>query len=162
MTEAEIRPVTEADLPAVLEVIHRSFATVAEEFSLTRENCPNHTSFLPMEKLTNHYNWGWLMFGLYEKDALIGYFSLSEEKDGVYELHNLSVLPEHRHHGAGKLLLAHAEETVRAKGGRKITIGIIDESTVLKNWYADNGFVYTGAKKFPHLPFTAGFMEMTL
>jgi len=157
-----IRNITETDLPAVLDVIHRSFATVAEEFSLTRENCPNHTSFLPMEKLMNHYNWGWLMFGLYDKDQLIGYFSLSEEKDGAYELHNLSVLPEYRHKGAGKLLLAHAKETVREKGGRKITIGIIDESTLLKNWYAENGFVYTGSKKFAHLPFTAGYMEQVL
>ena len=157
-----VRPITGSDLPAVLEVIHRSFATVAEEFSLTRENCPNHTSFLPMEKLSNHFAWGWLMFGLYDRDELIGYFSLSEEKDGAYELHNLSVLPEHRHHGAGKLLLAHAKETVLEKGGRKITIGIIDESTTLKNWYAANGFIHTGSKKFPHLPFTAGFMELIL
>ena len=157
-----IRPVTEAELPAVLEVIHASFATVAEEFSLTKENCPNHTSFLPMEKLQNHFDWGWLMFGLYKEDVLTGYFSLSEEKDGAFELHNLAVLPEYRHCGAGRQLLDHAKEIVRAKGGRKITIGVIDESTVLKNWYAANGFVQTGAKKFAHLPFTAGFMECEL
>jgi hypothetical protein len=30
---------------------------------------------------------------------------------------------------------------------------------MLKDWYADNGFVHTGAKKFEHQPFTAGFME---
>ncbi|MBR6790787.1 MAG: GNAT family N-acetyltransferase [Oscillospiraceae bacterium] len=157
-----IRPVAENELPAVLDVIHRSFATVAKDFGLTRENCPNHTSFLPMEKLQNHFAWGWIMFGLYENDELIGYFSLSEEKDGAFELHNLSVLPEHRHKGAGKLLLRHAAETVRALGGRKITIGIIDESEVLKSWYASQGFIYTGAKKFAHLPFTAGYMEWVL
>ena len=35
-----------ADLPACLEVIRKSFATVAEEFGLTPENCPTHTSFV--------------------------------------------------------------------------------------------------------------------
>lgn len=154
-----IQLIKETDLPAVLGVIHRSFATVAEEFGLTRENCPTHTSFLPMEKLANHFRWGWLMFGLYDKDKLIGYFSLSEEKDGAFELHNLAVLPKHRHGGAGKLLLDHAKETVRTKGGQKITIGIIDESAVLKNWYAVNGFIHTGTRTFGHLPFTVGFME---
>lgn len=154
-----IQPIKENDLPAVLDVIHRSFATVAEEFGLTRENCPTHTSFLPMEKLANHLRWGWLMFGLYDKDKLIGYFSLSEEKDGAFELHNLAVLPEHRHGGAGKLLLDYAKETVRTKGGQKITIGIINESSVLKKWYAANGFIHTGMRTFGHLPFTVGFME---
>jgi len=157
-----IRRITGADLPAALEVIHKSFATVAEDFGLTMENCPKHTSFLPMERLENHFSWGWLMFGLYEGDRLTGYFSLSEEKNGAYELHNLAVLPEYRHRGAGKLLLDHAKDTVRERGGSRITIGIIDESEVLKSWYAANGFVHTGAKKFPHLPFTAGYMECEL
>lgn len=37
-----IRNVHAADLPACLEVIRKSFATVAEEFGLTPENCPTH------------------------------------------------------------------------------------------------------------------------
>ena len=40
-----------------------------------------------------------------------------------------------------------------------IKIGIIEESTVLKNWYISNGFVHTGTKKFDHLPFTSGYLE---
>ncbi len=36
---------------------------------------------------------------------------------------------------------------------------IIEENTVLKNWYIANGFVHTGTKKFDHLPFTTGYLE---
>lgn len=34
-----------------------------------------------------------------------------------------------------------------------------EENTILKTWYAANGFVHTGTKKFKHLPFTTGYME---
>ncbi len=112
-----------------------------------------------MEYLETQFDWGWLMFGLYDHRNLIGYVSLSKEDSGTYELHHLAVLPEHRHCGCGNRLLAHAKETVAQNGGERITIGIIEESTVLRAWYAANGFVHTGTKKFPHLPFTTGFME---
>ena len=90
---------------------------------------------------------------------MIGYMSLSKESDDAFELHNLAVLPEYRHNGFGKLLLDHAKDVVKASGGNVIKIGIIEESTVLKNWYIANGFVHAGTKKFDHLPFTSGYLE---
>ena len=99
------------------------------------------------------------MYALYSGKKIIGYMSLSEESDGACALHNLAVLPEYRHRGFGKLLLDHAKEVVRASGCNVIKIGIIDESTVLKNWYIANGFVHTGTKKFDHLPFTSGYLK---
>lgn len=36
-----IRPVTEKDIPACVEVIRKSFLTVAEEFHFTKENAPH-------------------------------------------------------------------------------------------------------------------------
>ena len=40
-----------------------------------------------------------------------------------------------------------------------ITIGILEENKVLKEWYIKNGFVCNGTRKFEHLPFTVGFMS---
>ena len=151
--------VTKDNLPECLEVIHRSFSTVADEFGLTKENCPKHTSFIPISYLETQMKWGWLMFGLYTDKRIIGYMSLSKEAEKVYELHNLAVLPEFRHLGFGTQLLDYAKETVKSLGGSKIKIGIIEESTVLKNWYIANGFEHTGSKKFDHLPFTSGYLE---
>ncbi len=156
-----IYPVKADELPACLHVIHQSFATVAKQFGLTRENCPKHTSFLPLSYLETQLGWGWHMFGLFAGKALIGYVSLSAEGD-VYTLHNLAVLPEYRHHGFGKQLLDYAKAHAKALGGSVIKIGIIDESTVLKEWYAANGFVHTGSHKFEHLPFTTSYMEYNI
>lgn len=147
------------ELPECLEVIHRSFGTVADEFGLTKENCPKHTGFLPLSALETHFDLGWRMFGLYAGKKIIGYMSLSREQDGFYELHNLAVLPEYRHRGFGKLLLDHAKSVVESENGKGIKIGIIEESTVLKAWYEENGFTHIGTKKFDHLPFTCGYLQ---
>lgn len=154
-----IEKVKSSDLPECLEVIHQSFKTVAEAFGLTRENCPKHTSFIPISFLETQMNWGWHMYALYSGKKIIGYVSLSQETEDTFELHNLAVLPEYRRKGLGKLLLDHVKEAVRTLGAKTIKIGIIEESTVLKNWYIANGFVPVGTKKFEHLPFTSGYLE---
>ena len=158
-SEAHIRPVTPEDLPGVAEMIRAAFATVAEEFDITEQNGPRHTSFITAEKLQTHFARGWMMAGLYEGDRLVGYVSLSEEGGGVFELHNLAVRPECRHKGYGKRLLDLCKEKVKELGGQKITLSHIEENTVLKNWYGANGFVHTGTRQFDFLPFTSGYME---
>ncbi len=40
-----IYEVDKNELQECLDVIHQSFSTVAEQFGLTQENCPKHTSF---------------------------------------------------------------------------------------------------------------------
>ena len=53
---------------------------------------------------------------------------------------------------------------VKAKkaGYKKMSIGIVEENRVLRNWYEYNGFVHTGTKKFDFFPFTCGYMERDL
>jgi ribosomal protein S18 acetylase RimI-like enzyme len=63
------------------------------------------------------------------------------------------------HYGYGKKLLDFCKAKAKELGSRKIIIGIVEDNTVLKNWYTANGFTHTGTKKFDHLPFTVGFME---
>ena len=154
-----IYQVEKYELQECLDVIHQSFCTIAKQFGLTRENCPKHTSFIPLASLETQMNQGWYMYALYAGKKIIGYMSLSKEGDNTYELHNLAVLPEYQHNGFGKLLLNYAKDTVKALGGNTITIGIIEENTVLKNWYIANEFVHIGTMKFDHLPFTSGYLE---
>lgn len=154
-----IYEVEKEELRECLEVIHQSFRTVAEQFGLTQENCPKHTSFIPLSFLETQMSWGWHMYALYAGKKIIGYMSLSNEGGDVFELHNLAVLPEYRHNGFGKLLLDHVKDVVKSLGDKTIKIGIIEKSTVLKNWYIANGFAHTGTKKFDHLPFTSGYFE---
>jgi len=149
-------------LNTCLDIISKSFQTVADEMGLTKENCPSHTAFMPLKKLQGQLKCGNPMFLYKYKDKFVGYFSLNISDDGV-ELNNLSVLPEYRHLGIGKELVGFAVDySKNTLGIDKIKIGIVEENTVLKEWYGKLGFVHTGTKKFENLPFTVGFMELEI
>lgn len=161
-SEITIRQIAKDELPSVLDLIHKSFATVAANMGFTKENCPGHTSFMPMEKLQNYYEWGFLMYGLFEDDKMVGYVSLAKQPEGHYDLNNLAVLPEKRHCAYGGRLVDFCKQKVKELGADKIRIGIIEESWIIKNFYEYHGFVHTGTEKFDHLPFTVGRMEWTV
>ncbi|MDR1328994.1 MAG: GNAT family N-acetyltransferase [Oscillospiraceae bacterium] len=154
-----IKPLDKSFLAEYAELIRRSFATVASDLGLTRENSPTHTSFITDEMLASKYRKGYFPFGYFSGERLIGFVSLTDEGGGDYELNNLAVLPECRHNGYGRELVDFCKAKTRELGGRRIKIGIIEENLRAKNWYASQGFRHTGAKKFDHMAFTAGFME---
>ena len=103
-----------------------------------------------------------LMF-LYEEDGVIkGYYSLLPKDDKECELSNLSVLPEYRHHGIGTELLMHSIRTAREHLCSMMCLSIVEENTVLRQWYERNGAVHTGTEKFDFFPFTCGYMTFQL
>ena len=63
-----IRRIEKNELPICLDFIHLCFSTVAEKFGFTKENAPGHNAFMPLEKLENFWNWGFLMYGLFEQN----------------------------------------------------------------------------------------------
>ncbi len=159
MTEVRIRNVRVDELDTFADLLRRSFATVAVDFELTEQNCPTNGAFIQTERLLADWNRGNVMVGLFADGQPAGFAQLAQKDAAVFELSKLAVLPQFRHEGYGAQLLEWARGTVRDKGGDKITIGIIEENTVLKSWYLSHGFVHTGTRVFPHLPFTVGFME---
>jgi len=142
-----IRQLEPSDFTLAAEVIRLSFATVAKDLDLTEQNCPQYVGFVTTaERLQTHHGWGWRMYGLYENERFIGYGSISKEADGIYEIHNLAVLPEYRHKSYGKQLLNFCMVRVMKLGGDKVTISIIEENTMLKDRYIAYGFVHAGTK----------------
>lgn len=151
-----------AELNICLEIIRKSFLTVAEEFGLTEKICPSHTAFMTADKLEKQWGDGRAMFLYYRGRNPVGYFSLCRCNSNEIELNNLSVLPEYRHFGIGKEMIEYAVNFAKQSGYKKLKIGIVEENTVLKEWYAKLGFVHTGTRSFEHLPFTVGFMERSV
>jgi ribosomal protein S18 acetylase RimI-like enzyme len=152
-------PLSQADLPVYAEVIRNSFATAARDFRLTKDNCPTHPSLTTNEQFLERYKLDYSPFGVFQDGRLAGFVALINKGNGVFMMNNLAVLPEFRHAGHGKTLMDFCKAEVKKRGGVKIVIDIIEENTVLKDWYAANGFKHTGAQKFSHLPFTSGHME---
>ena len=158
-TSGRVATLSATHLPQYAEVIRQSFTTVAKDFGLTKENCPGHTSFISNERLANKIKDGYFPYGYFVGGKLVGFASLTEMGSGVYEMNDVSILPEYRHFGYGKELLDFCKAKARELGGNIITIGIVEENAVLKEWYTANGFIHTGTKQFEHLPFMVGFME---
>ncbi len=148
-------------LPVCLEIIHKSFKTVADKFNFTKENCPRHTSFMPIEKLEEQYKNGFKMFLYSFNDDNIGFFSV-KSYDNNLELNTLGVLPEYRENGIGRSIIDFSKKYAREHNCRKTKISIVEENTILRKWYESLGFIHTGIKIIPDLPFTVGFMELTL
>jgi len=117
-----IKQVQAPDLEHCLSVIRKSFATVAKEFNITEENCPNHTSFIKMQRLEYHMENGHFMYGYFSNECMIGYVSLENKGNGVFELNNLAILPEYRHKGFGKQLLDFCKAKVKELNGYNIII----------------------------------------
>jgi len=155
----KIIPLTVERLPDYADVIRKSFATVAKDFGWTKETAAGFIAFLSDEKLAERFKPGCLSFALMVDEKIIGFVSLTGKDEGIFELNRLAILPEWRHFGYGKKLLDFCKAKVRELGGNKITLDIIEENTRLRDWYAANGFIHTGTRKFAHLPFTTGHME---
>lgn len=159
---AVIREVLSGELDKCADVIRRGFITVAEDFNLTEEKVPTNGAFIRTERLVADREKGNQMFVLLENETIVGFMQLENAGNSTFYLEKISVLPEYRHRQYGTALLNFTKAKVEESGANKLGIAIIEENTVLKEWYIKNGFTPAGTKKFEHLPFTVGFLELGL
>ena len=158
--EFMIREVSDgAELRDSASVIRRSFRTVADEFGLTRENCPTHTSFLTTGSLRDQKSKGLKCFGLFGGEKQVGFVGVERDDGASYWIEKLAVLPAYRHGGYGAKLVGFALDYMRQNGGTRARLGMMNEHTVLKDWYLGLGFREAELRRFPHLPFTVCLME---
>ena len=158
--ETAISEITDREgLKNSVRVIRESFKTVAVEFNLTKKNCPTHPSFVTTRQLNELKRKGVKLFGLFLVDRQIGFVAVEKAGESLYYMEKLAVLPKHRHRGYGTKLTEFSLDYIRLNKGKKVSIGIIDEHIVLKNWYKEMGFKETSIRKYSHLPFTVCFME---
>jgi diamine N-acetyltransferase len=147
------------ELDICAAVIRESFATLAETLNITRENCPTHPSFITDDEVISLVRRGLRFYGLSHEGRLAGVVGVRRVDEQVYSVEKLAVLPEVRHCGYGRRLMDHACDLIRLAGGKRITISVIDENTVLKEWYLGQGFRVTETKRYEQLPFTVCLME---
>ena len=159
-----IREAKRADLSFCVNLIRSSFMTVADEYGFTKETAPRFTAFsISEDRLYRHMDEEHRpMFVAEENGVLCGYYSLVIQENGECELNHLAVLPQYRHHGIGKQLLDHSFTVAKSIGCHTMNIGIIEENTVLRKWYEQNGAIHIGTRKFDFFPFTCGYLKREL
>lgn len=162
MKEVKIRKMQEDEIEECAGVIRKGFGTVAEKFGLTLENCPTNGAFINSERLRSDWNKGNQMYVAEIDNHIIGFMQLEMKSNSQAELEKLTVIPHYRHYGFGKIMLDFIKQKAEELGVKMLTIGIIEENTVLKEWYQLNGFHHDSTRIFEHLPFTVGFMSCNL
>ena len=151
--------VTQQELENSVAIVRTSFQTVAQEFKFTPENNPTHPSFMKIQHMIELKAKGMHLFGLFQGDKQCGFVVSGSAENGTYTLEKLAVLPAYRHLGYGEVLIKFVLGYAVSMKAGKVTLAMINEHTVLKDWYVQQGFKEASLKKFPHLPFTVCFME---
>jgi len=157
-----IQIVNDAELDEWAELIRRSFQTVADEFKLTVQNAPTNPAFIEKNQLKRMLMQGIELFGVSHNLAKIGFVAIEKATDEKYYLEKLAVLPEYRHKKFGTSIMDFVFDNVKRRGGKIISIAIINEHSVLKSWYIQYGFNITRTKRYEHLPFEVCFLEKIL
>ena len=158
-TEIVIRDASSSDIPLLTTLIRDSFRDVTDRFNLTSENCPTHPSNCATEWIESALNKGINFYILERENVRCGCVALEPAQPDVFYLERLSVLPQFRRNGFGKLLVNHALNVAKKLGARRVEIGIISHQTELKEWYKNLGFSTKEEKRFGHLPFVVAFMS---
>jgi diamine N-acetyltransferase len=152
----------EKELIQSVPIIREAFGTVARELNLTETNCPTNPAFTDLEKLKAMKEKGVKLFGLFLNKSQVGFVAIEKAGESLFYMERLAVLPEFRHSGFGKKLMDFVFEYVKKENGAKVSIGVVNENTILKKWYQNYGFVEISLKKYNHLPFTVCIMEMDI
>ncbi|MGD9157425.1 MAG: GNAT family N-acetyltransferase [Desulfobacteraceae bacterium] len=155
----KIRKAENADKNDLAKIIKQSFATVAQRYNLTPDNCPRHPSNYTEEWVEKDIEQGVVYFVIEENGNKIGCIALEKANEETCYLERLAVLPEKRNKGIGQKLVTYFISEAIGQGFKNIGIGIIEKQIELKNWYKKIGFYETGKKSFDHLPFEVCFMQ---
>lgn len=150
---------SDSELHESLNIIRTSFLTETGKFGITEQNCPVHPAYMAFEQLKELKAKGNLMFGLFESQRQVGFVSIRPKDDRSFSLEKLSVLPEYRHKGLGRKLVQFVFDYARKQEGNIVSLALVNEHAILKNWYQQFGFKETEIKRYDHLPFTVCFME---
>lgn len=157
-----IRQATISDIQMLSELVNDSYQTVADQFGLTKTNCPKHPSNCTHEWISSDFDRGVRYFILESDNKDIGCAALEIANTELCYLERLAVLPENRNKGFGKKLVDHVFCEAKLRGCQSISIGIISKQYELKNWYFKIGFKEGITKSFKHLPFKVTFMDCSL
>jgi GNAT superfamily N-acetyltransferase len=157
--EITIRPAISKDIAVISAIIRESYRDVAGRFGLTPENCPKHPSNCSDGWIERDMARGVGYFLMEKNHRPVGCVALEKVDAALCYLERLSVLPEQRHKGYGRMLAEHVIDQAKQIGAQRISIGIMASDTSLKLWYGEIGFVEGETRAFAHLPFLVMFME---
>jgi diamine N-acetyltransferase len=152
----------DVEFEPALEVIKASFRTVAEEFGANPQTWPWHSAFMTAARLCEILAEGLRLFAIYKDNLMVGVVGIRDLGEGRFSLEKLAVLPQWRHGGYGRRLVQFVCNFALQAGGKVVELGMIDEHTILKQWYIEQGFTAVKVWQPEGYPFSICKMEKYL
>ena len=162
MIHYEIKNAELCDMEKCLFAIRLAFGDMAERYGYTKETYPSSGAYLTLDDLRAAKERGVHMYAAWVKDTVAGYVQLEKVRDGVYAFRRFAVLPEYQNLGIGRALIKHCRKKATSYGGRKITLVMNYDNTVLRAFYESNGFRLIDTEISPDYPFTVANMVLEL
>ena len=149
-----LRVATQADLPAVVDLVNRAYRGPASEATWS-QMVPylegDRTSLTQIQEDILSKPRGQLLVWTNPNAALLGCAWVEEEPDGAFYLGTLAIPPELQDAGLGRKLLAAVETWAKRRGARQIRIHVINIREPLIKWYLRRGYIATGeTQPFPY------------
>jgi N-acetylglutamate synthase-like GNAT family acetyltransferase len=157
-----IRKAEKEDVFLLARLIRESFATVADRFGLTPENCPRHPSNCAPDWVSESMERGAVFYVMEAGGEPSGCIAVERVSREVCQLRRLAVLPGCRGQGMGSELVQHALSEAQRLGAERAELAAMAEDVELIGWYERLGFSLFKTQRFEHLPFTVAFMRREL
>ncbi len=148
-----------SDIRSIAEIISESNKSVAQQFGINAQNNPKHPSFYTCEWVESDFERGEKYFVYQLKGVAVGCVAFEHPRPSTAYLNRLSVLPDYQRNGIGAALVKHVLQYSQRKQVERVSIGIISDHEILKQWYLRLGFVEVSTKRFEHLPFDVTYLN---
>ena len=129
----KLRPMTEADLPAVMEIERITFPLDAWSEGMMRGELAD----MPR---TRHY-----IVALVD-DEIVGYAGLAAAADQA-DVQTIAVLEKHRRSGIGRAMLSELLDEARRRGAREIFLEVRADNPAAQSVYRRFGFEEIGTRR---------------
>jgi ribosomal protein S18 acetylase RimI-like enzyme len=149
-----ITAATDADVPAIVALMNRSFrggdvtGWTTQTFYLMGDRT---SETLVREDLAGKPDGSFLIWRDRRGDDPAGCVWLEPLGGNKWYLGSLTVDPRQQNSGLGRHLLSSAEQRISARGGARVRISVINVREVLIAWYLRRGYCLTGeTEPFPY------------
>jgi DNA-binding MarR family transcriptional regulator/N-acetylglutamate synthase-like GNAT family acetyltransferase len=142
----ELRPATDADVPAIVALLNHAYRGSGAEASWNSEAeymVGDRTSdTLLRREIAEKPEATMLVWDLW--GVLQGCVALEPLGENAWYLGSLAVNPRLQNAQAGRRLLAASEDWIRARGGRRVRMTVVNVRDTLIAWYERRGYRLTG------------------
>jgi GNAT superfamily N-acetyltransferase len=136
MDNLEIREVNREEIPASAKILMEAFNQAAADFGLPLETDVGRIQ----SRLEEDIQMDVKLLGAFLNGVQIGFAEVDAKDEEIFEVRQLSVLPEHQKQGCGQAMLDYAVALIRSLAGVAVVGAMIEGKQWMKDWLGQNGF----------------------